>query len=160
MLKVPSSEIQRCHNVVTTFSDAATKEKLKPNVVPTSCTSWVRMKITTPKNSTKCSNYIRIVAIKDEEIMLLFNRTYLYTNIPVTNTSNIFKDYLNNNDIFTRKTTLKTQNTPWYKFLDLVKMILTTIWYIFNSLCLPTNQWHCNRRASRHNHREVFIKIH
>ena len=80
------------------------------------------------KNSTTFSNYIRNVPIEDDEIMVSFDVTSLYTNILVIDTLNIIKDYVNNDDQFTRKTTL-----PQEKFLDLVHLVLTTTWYTFNS---------------------------
>ena len=80
------------------------------------------------KNSTTFSNYIRNVSIEDDEIMVSFDVTSLYTNIPIIDTLNIIKDYVNNDDQFTRKTA-----TPQDKFLDLVHLVLTTTWYIFNS---------------------------
>ena len=54
--------------------------------------------------------------------------TSFYTNIPIINTLNIIKDYVNNDDQFTRKTAI-----PQDKFLDLVHLVLTTTWYTFNS---------------------------
>ena len=41
MVVVTTSETQRCDNVVTTLFDVATKIQSKPNVVTTSCASWV-----------------------------------------------------------------------------------------------------------------------
>ena len=41
---------------------------------------------------------------------------------------NIIKDYVNNDDQFTRKTVI-----PQDKFLDLVLLVLTTTWYTFDS---------------------------
>ena len=41
---------------------------------------------------------------------------------------NIIMDYINNDDQFTRKTTI-----PQDKFLDLVNLVSTTTWYTFNS---------------------------
>ena len=43
-------------------------------------------------------------------------------------TLNIIKDYLNSDDQFTRKTAI-----PQHKFLDLVKLVLTTTSYTLNS---------------------------
>ena len=57
-----------------------------------------------------------------------FDVTSLYTNIPTIDTLNIIKDYVNNDDQFTRKTAI-----PQDKFLDLVHLVLTTTWYTFNS---------------------------
>ena len=73
------------------------------------------------KNSTTFSN----VPIEDDEIMLSLDVTSLYTNIPVIDTLNIIKDYVNNDNQFTRKTAI-----PQDKFLDLVHLVLTTTWYI------------------------------
>ena len=85
------------------------------------------MKTPTPKTTT-FSNYIRNVPIEDDEIMVLFDVTSLYTNIPIIDTLNIIKDYVNNDDQFTRKTVI-----PQDKFLDQVRLVLTTTWYAFNS---------------------------
>ena len=61
-------------------------------------------------------------------IIVSFDVTYMYTNIPITDTLNIIKDYVNNNDQFTRKTAI-----PQDKFLYLVNLVLTTTWHTFNS---------------------------
>ena len=79
-------------------------------------------------NSTTFSNYIRNVPIEDDEIMVSFEVISLYTNIPIIDTLNIIKDYVNNDNQFTRKTAI-----PQDKFLDLVHLVLTTTWYTFNS---------------------------
>ena len=60
--------------------------------------------------------------------MVSLNVTSLYTNIPVIDTLNIIKDYINNDDRFTRKTAI-----PQDRFLDLVNLVLTAIWCTFNS---------------------------
>ena len=54
--------------------------------------------------------------------------TSLYRNIPIIDTLNIIRDYVNNDNQFTRKTAI-----PQNKFLDLVNLVLTTTWYTFNS---------------------------
>ena len=79
-------------------------------------------------NSTTFSSYIRNVSIEDDEIMVSFDVIFLYTNIPIIDTLNIIKDYVNNDDQFTRKTAIRQD-----KFLDLVHLVLTTTWYTFNS---------------------------
>ena len=71
---------------------------------------------------------MRNAPIEDYETMVSFDVTSLYTNIPIIDTLNIIKDYVNNDDQFTRKTAI-----PQDKFLDLVHLVLTTTWYIFNS---------------------------
>ena len=70
------------------------------------------------KNSTMFSNYIRNVPIEDDEIMVSFDVTSLYTNVLVIDTLNIIKNYVNNDDKFTSKTTI-----PRDKFLDLVHLV-------------------------------------
>ena len=59
--------------------------------------------------------------------MVSFDVTSLYTNIPIIDTLNIIKDYVNNNDQFTRKMAI-----PQEKFLVLVHLVLTTTWCTFN----------------------------
>ena len=49
-------------------------------------------------------------------------------NIPIIDTLNIIKNYVNNDDQFTKKTAI-----PQDKFLDLVNLVLTITWYTFNS---------------------------
>ena len=90
--------------------------------------AYVRDENNNAKNSTTFSNYIRNVPIEDDEIMVSFDVTSLYTNIPIIDTLNIIKDYVNNDDQFTRKTAI-----PQDKFLDLVHLVLTTTWYTFHS---------------------------
>ena len=86
--------------------------------------AYVRDENNSAKNSTTFSNYIRNVPIEDDEIMVSFDVTSLYTNIPIIDTLNIIKDYVNNDDQFTRKTAI-----PQDKFLDLVHLVLTFTWY-------------------------------
>ena len=76
----------------------------------------------------RISNYIRNFPIKEDEIMVLFDVTFLYTNIPIIDMLNIIKDYVHSDDQFARKTAI-----PQDKFLDLVNLVLTTTWYTFNS---------------------------
>ena len=80
------------------------------------------------KSSTTFCSYIRNIAIKDDEIMVSFDVTSLYTNIPITDTLSIIKYYFNSDYLFIRKTPI-AQN----KFLDLVYLVLTTTCYTFNS---------------------------
>ena len=86
------------------------------------------------KYSTTFSNYIRNVSIEDHEIMLSFDVTSLYTNIPIIDTLNIIKDYVNKDDQFTSKTAI-----PQDKFLDLVNLVLTTAFFTFNSRFFQQN---------------------
>ena len=56
--------------------------------------------------------------------MASFDVTCLYTNIPIIDLLNIIKDYVNDDDKFTRKTAITQE-----KFLDLTNLVLTTTWY-------------------------------
>ena len=83
------------------------------------------------------SNYIRNVPVEDDEIVVSFDVTSFYTNIPIIDPLNIIKDYVTYNDQFTGKTAI-----PQEKFLDLVHLVLPTTWYTFisqftNKLELP-----------------------
>ena len=80
------------------------------------------------KNSTTIFNYIRNVPIEDDKKMVSIDVTSLYMSIPITDTLNIIKGYVNNDNQFTRKTAI-----PQEKFLDLVNLVLTATWYTFNS---------------------------
>ena len=59
--------------------------------------------------------------------MVSFDVNFLYTNIPITDMLNIIKDYVFNNDQYTRKMAI-----PEDKFLDLVNLVLATTWHTFN----------------------------
>ena len=66
--------------------------------------------------------------MEDDKAMVTFDVTSLYTNIPIVETINTIKDYVNNEDQFTRENAVSQD-----KFLDLVALVLTTTWYTFNS---------------------------
>ena len=76
------------------------------------------------RNSTTFFSYIRNVSIEDDEYHLTTS-SYI---IPIIDTLNIIKGYVNNDDQFTRKTVIRQE-----KVLDLVNLVLTTTWYTFNS---------------------------
>ena len=60
--------------------------------------------------------------------MIPLDITSLETNIRVIVTSNIMKDYVNNDDQFIRKTAILQD-----KFLDWLDYVLATTWYTFHS---------------------------
>ena len=62
------------------------------------------------KNSTTFSNCIRSIPMEDDEIMVLFDVIYLYTNINII----IIKDYVNNDDQFTRKMAISQDKLIWF----------------------------------------------
>ena len=67
---------------------------------------YVKDKNNNAKNSSTFCHYITNVPIDYNEIMVWFDVTSFYTNIPIIGTLNIIKDYVNNNDQFTRKTAI------------------------------------------------------
>ena len=87
--------------------------------------AYVKDEYNNSNNSTTFYNYIRNVPIENERIMVSFDVTSLYTNIPIIDTWNITKDYVNNDYHFTRNTDIRQG-----KFLDIVNLVLTTT---FNS---------------------------
>ena len=89
--------------------------------------AYVKDKNNNNKNSTTFSNYIRNVPIEDDKIMVSFDVTSFYMNILIIDSLNIIKDYVNNDDQFTRKKAI-----PQVKFLDLVNLFLRNTWYTFN----------------------------
>ena len=91
--------------------------------------AYVKNENNNAKNSTTFSNYIRNIPIKDDEIMVSFDVTSLYTNISIIDTLNIIKFYVNSDDQFTRKKVIPQDKL----FLDLVHLVLTSTWYMFNS---------------------------
>ena len=90
--------------------------------------TYVKHENNNAKNSTTFSNYIRNVPIEDDEIMVSFDVTSLYTNIPIIDTINVIKDYIHSDDQFATKTAI-----PQDKFVDLVNLVLTTTWNTSNS---------------------------
>ena len=72
-------------------------------------------------NSTTFSNSIRDFSIKYGEIMVLLDVISLDSNIPIIDTLNIIKDYVDNDDQFTNRIAI-TQD----KFLVLVDLVLRT----------------------------------
>ena len=90
--------------------------------------AYVKDKNKNAKNSTTFSNYIRKVPIEDNGIMVSLDVTSYYKNIPIIDMLNMIKEYVNNDDQFTKKTAIAQD-----KFLDLVHLVLTTTWYTFNS---------------------------
>ena len=69
--------------------------------------AYVKDENNNAKNSSTFSNYIRNAPIEDDKIMVSFDVTSLFVNsssgnIPIIDTLNIMKDYVNNDDQFTR----------------------------------------------------------
>ena len=88
----------------------------------------LKMKTATARNSSMFSNYIRNVPIENDGIAVSLDATSLYTSIPIIYTLYVIRDYVNNDDQFTRKTAI-----PRDEFLTQLFLVLTTTWYTFNS---------------------------
>ena len=65
--------------------------------------------------------------LNKEIIMVSFGVNSLYTNIFITDQLNIIKDYVNMDNQFIRKTSIRPD-----KFLDLVHLVLITTWDTFD----------------------------
>ena len=78
---------------------------------------------------------IRNASIEDDKIIVSFDLTFLYTNIPIIDTLNIIKDYVNNDDQFTRKTAI-LQNM----FLELINPLGTRLIHCFTNKLMAL-QW-------------------
>ncbi|XP_057298389.1 uncharacterized protein LOC130629264 [Hydractinia symbiolongicarpus] len=76
------------------------------------------------KNSKEFSEYIREIKIADNECMVSFDVTSLYTSVPIKDTLNII---IENDVAFGEKTKI-----PVPDFLRLVELLLTKTWYLFN----------------------------
>ena len=87
--------------------------------------------------------------------MVSFDAIFLYTNIPITDTLNIIKDYVNNDDQFTRKTVV-----PQDKFLDLARLVLTTTWYTFNSQFYQQTDGVTMGGPASSNTAEIYMQAH
>ena len=66
----------------------------------------LKIKNNNAQNSIIFPNYIKNAPIEVDEMMVSFDVTSLYMNIPIIDTLNKIKNYVNNDDQFTKKTTL------------------------------------------------------
>ena len=72
------------------------------------------MKITTPRILPHFPTTSEVLPIEDDEIMASFYVVSLYTNIATIDMLNIIKDYVNNDDQFTRKTAISQDKLIWF----------------------------------------------
>ena len=73
------------------------------------------------KNFIFFSNWIKNLPIENEEIMVSIDVTCWHLNISIADTLNLIKDYVNDDNQFTRKTAI-----PQHKFHDLCNVFLTS----------------------------------
>lgn len=80
------------------------------------------------KNSKEFSEYIRQQTVDEDEIMVSFDVTSLYTNVPIKDTLLILKDLLNNDQDLKSRT-----NIPPEDVLEITEFLLTKTWFKFNN---------------------------
>ena len=76
---------------------------------------------------TKKSKYIRNESVADDEMMVSFDVTSLYTNVPIKDTLIIVKDLLVNDPDLQTKT-----NIPAEDLLEITELLLTKTCFQFN----------------------------
>ena len=101
-LKIPKLGVSICPIVSYSDSPLYNLNKYIAKILKT----YLKVKNNNTKNSTTLFNYIRNVAIEDDEIMVLFDVTSFYKNILIIDMLNKIKSYVNNGDQFTRKTVI------------------------------------------------------
>ena len=79
------------------------------------------------ENSKIFSDYVRKLKVKDDEILVSFDVTSLYTNVPVKETLVIIKTLMENDADLQNKT-----NIPPKDLLDITEFLLTKTWFLFD----------------------------
>ena len=79
------------------------------------------------KNSQEFSKYIRDLNIEDDECMVSFDVVSLYTNVPISDTLNVIRELLLDDDRYEDKTSI-----PVEKLMSLIEIVLTKTWYLFD----------------------------
>ena len=79
------------------------------------------------KNSKEFSEYIRNITIDDNEVLVSFDVTSLYTNVPIKDTLAIIRDLLGNDKDLDKKTKI-----PLKTLLEITELLLTRTWFTFN----------------------------
>ena len=79
------------------------------------------------ENSKQFSEYIRNVTIEEDEKLVSFDVTSLYTNVPIKDTLVIIRDLLENDENLNEKTKIPPSN-----LLEIIEFLLTKTWFIFD----------------------------
>ena len=79
------------------------------------------------ENSKVFSQYVRTLMVEEDEVLVSFDVTSLYTNVPITATLEIIKDSLLNDHNLKAKTDI-----PIDDFSDIVNFLLTKTWFQYN----------------------------
>ena len=80
------------------------------------------------ENSKVFSEYVRTLSVEDEEVLVSFDVTSLYTNVPIKDTLVIIKQFLENNAGLRHK---KTKIAP-DSLLETIEFLRTITWLRFN----------------------------
>ena len=80
------------------------------------------------KNSKVFSEYVRTLTVDDDETLVSFDVTSLYTNVPINDTLTIIKEHLDNDGDLQTKTKI-----PKEELLEIIRFLLTETWFKFNN---------------------------
>ena len=81
------------------------------------------------KNSKEFSEYVRQLTIEDDEQLISFDVTSLYTNVPIEDTLVVIKDLLENDPSLKDRTSI-----PAKDLLELTRLVLTKTSFLFNGI--------------------------
>ena len=125
MVVVTTSETERCDNVATTLSDVATKIQPKPNVVTTSCASWVAWKW-----------------VEKSKYWWVGGKKWVTKMTKILNKSILFK---HNKDETLSYLINLTRDNFWFRIIHFVRFINKTISKILNAFrsISYTSSHHC-----------------
>ena len=79
------------------------------------------------ENSKVFSEYVRTLTVEEGEILVSFDVTSLYTNVPIKDTLVIIKDLLEKDADLQKKTKI-----PPDSLLEIIEFLLTRTWFKFN----------------------------
>ena len=79
------------------------------------------------ENSKVFSEYVRTMMIDEDEVLVSFDVTSLYTNVPIAKALEIIKDLLFKDGNVKDKTSI-----PVDDFSDIVNFLLTKTWFLYN----------------------------
>ena len=79
------------------------------------------------ENSKVFSEYVRTLTVEEDEILVSFDVTSLYTNVPIKETLNIIKDLLEEDRNLKEKTKI-----PSKELLEIVEFLLIKTWFLYN----------------------------
>ena len=79
------------------------------------------------ENSKVFSEYVRSLTVEDDEVLVSFDVTSLYTNVPIKETLLIIKSLLENDADLQAKTKI-----PFKDLLNITEFLLTKTWFKYN----------------------------